>query len=309
MRSRSRSSCWRGRGGGCGSRARSSPWLHAVACRVAADARKAAARRRARHERMRNNRPAAADPGLPGDGGEEAAILHEEIGRLSEALRAAVVLCDLQGLSHQAAARLLGWPVGTVKSRQLLRRGAAAVPAGPAGPGPLGRGAGGVVAGRGGRRRGGPRPGRCDGLRRGEYAVAARRRPAVPEIFERADPGGGPADGRAAGGRGGGPGPDARGRRRRPCRGSGDRRGRVGRWRRRPVSPRRTRPPRLAGQPPMDRPGAGCDVPGARGCRGRDARGDRPAEAAGLARFRTDRDAEIAGSRSRPEPGRGGGSR
>ena len=28
-----------------------------------------------------------------------------------------VVLCDLQGLTHEKAARHLGWPVGTVKSR------------------------------------------------------------------------------------------------------------------------------------------------------------------------------------------------
>jgi len=93
------------------------PWLHVVACRVAADARKAAARRKAQQQKimaMASMRP--SDP--VGDDDERAAILYEEIGRLSAKLRAAVVLCDLDGLSHHKAALLLGWPVGTVKSRQ-----------------------------------------------------------------------------------------------------------------------------------------------------------------------------------------------
>ena len=45
-------------------------------------------------------------------------ILHEEIGRLPERYRVAVVLCDLQGLTHHEAACRLRWPIGTVKSRQ-----------------------------------------------------------------------------------------------------------------------------------------------------------------------------------------------
>ena len=45
-------------------------------------------------------------------------LLHEEIEKLPERYRSPVVLCDLQGCSHQQAARHLGWPVGTVKSRQ-----------------------------------------------------------------------------------------------------------------------------------------------------------------------------------------------
>jgi hypothetical protein len=46
-----------------------------------------------------------------------AAPLHEEIERLPERYREPVVLCDLQGLTHEKAARHLGWPIGTVKSR------------------------------------------------------------------------------------------------------------------------------------------------------------------------------------------------
>ena len=95
------------------------PWLHRVAHRVATRARLSAARRR-EHER----RAAAARPTLAverGDWDELVALLHEEIDRLPERCRVPVVLCDLQGLTHEQAARHLGWPVGTVKSR-LARR-------------------------------------------------------------------------------------------------------------------------------------------------------------------------------------------
>jgi len=44
--------------------------------------------------------------------------VHEEVNRLPEKLRAPVVLCDLEGHTHQEAARFLGWPIGTVKTRQ-----------------------------------------------------------------------------------------------------------------------------------------------------------------------------------------------
>jgi hypothetical protein len=59
--------------------------------------------------------------------------IHEEIERLPEPYRAAVVLCDLAGLSHEEAARQFGCAIGTVGSRlargrerlrvRLLRRG------------------------------------------------------------------------------------------------------------------------------------------------------------------------------------------
>jgi hypothetical protein len=50
-------------------------------------------------------------------------VLHDEIGRLPEAYRAAVVLCDLEGLTQEQAARQLGWPPGTVRSRLSRGRG------------------------------------------------------------------------------------------------------------------------------------------------------------------------------------------
>ena len=109
------------------------PWLHAVAVRVASDARDADARRR-RHERRCAEMAAThatADP----DHGDVAPTLHEEIARLPRKYRAPVVLCDLEGMTHVEAAGQLGWPVGTLKTRltgarnrlrtRLIRRGLA----------------------------------------------------------------------------------------------------------------------------------------------------------------------------------------
>ena len=60
-------------------------------------------------------------------------LIHEEIERLPGRFRIAVVLCDLEGRTHEQAARHLGCAVGTVKSRlargrkrlrgRLMRRG------------------------------------------------------------------------------------------------------------------------------------------------------------------------------------------
>ncbi|MGE3820095.1 MAG: sigma-70 family RNA polymerase sigma factor [Isosphaeraceae bacterium] len=88
------------------------PWLHQVAYRTASAARVAAARRR-RHERQAA-RPEQAPPSPDAD---RERALHEEVERLPARLRDPVVLCDLEGRTHEQAARHLGWPVGTVKSR------------------------------------------------------------------------------------------------------------------------------------------------------------------------------------------------
>ncbi len=95
------------------------PWLHRVALRAASRAKQSAARRRAGEQKAvamaeaRNIDAAERD--------ELAAIVHEEVDRLPERYRAAVVLCDLEGRTHEDAARHLGCPVGTVGSR--LSRG------------------------------------------------------------------------------------------------------------------------------------------------------------------------------------------
>ncbi len=115
------------------------PWIHSVAYRVASCARAAAIRRR-RHAR-RHGELAAGRLAVyqDVDQGDLQAVVHEEIDRLPEHFRTPLVLCDLEGCSHEQAARQLGWPVGTVKSRQargrqrlrdrLIQRGLAPSPA------------------------------------------------------------------------------------------------------------------------------------------------------------------------------------
>jgi HlyD family secretion protein len=95
------------------------PWLHQVAYRTASCARLAAARRfrreRCAAESRKEARVEVHDDDL-------SRVLHEEIEQLPERFRAPLVLCDLEGSSHEQAARHLGWPVGTVKSRQARGR-------------------------------------------------------------------------------------------------------------------------------------------------------------------------------------------
>jgi RNA polymerase sigma factor (sigma-70 family) len=95
------------------------PWLHRVAHRVATRARISAARLREHEKRAAGARPTLLRE--RGDRDELLSLLHEEIDRLPEPYRVPVVLCDLQGLTHERAARHLRWPLGTVKSR--LARG------------------------------------------------------------------------------------------------------------------------------------------------------------------------------------------
>jgi RNA polymerase sigma factor (sigma-70 family) len=95
------------------------PWLHQVAYRAACHDRAARFRRRT-HERA----AAAVRPELtvPRDYDNMLEnVIHEEIDRLPRCYRVAVVLCDLEGRTHEQAARHLGCAVGTVKSR--LARG------------------------------------------------------------------------------------------------------------------------------------------------------------------------------------------
>jgi RNA polymerase sigma-70 factor (ECF subfamily) len=87
------------------------PWLYGVARRTSHDAKRAAARRRAREARALP-RP-APDEGVA----ELLPVLDRELGQLPERYRAPVVLCDLEGKTRKEAARELGWREGTVSSR------------------------------------------------------------------------------------------------------------------------------------------------------------------------------------------------
>jgi RNA polymerase sigma factor (sigma-70 family) len=120
------------RAGSLGRPERLGGWLHRVAVRCARRARAAAEGRRAKEHPMSDvAAPAAADQ-LWADA---RPVLDEEIGQLPEKLRAALVLCELEGLGRAEAAERLGVPEGTLSSRlarakealrsRLVRRGLA----------------------------------------------------------------------------------------------------------------------------------------------------------------------------------------
>src|SRR5262245_15266711 len=109
-------------------------WLHRVAYRVAIRANAAAARRRTLGRKVgqmavaaTTNGPAASNDLLP--------ALHEEIARLPQKYRLAVVHCDLEGMTQAQAAGQLHWSERTLRhrlaegrarlKRQLVRRGLA----------------------------------------------------------------------------------------------------------------------------------------------------------------------------------------
>ena len=99
-------------------------WLFGVAERVASRGKRIAARRRA------VERVAAAEASeshLPVADGPDCEILHEEIRRLPERLRAPIVLCYLEGLTYAAAAHQVGLSERTIRGRLALAlRGCAA---------------------------------------------------------------------------------------------------------------------------------------------------------------------------------------
>jgi HlyD family secretion protein len=99
------------------------PWLHQVACRTASHLKTTGNRRR-KHERRCAQLDASRYVGCgPSRDLDLVAAVHEEVNWLPEKYRAPIVLCDLEGRTHQEAARFLGWPIGTVKSRQAQGRG------------------------------------------------------------------------------------------------------------------------------------------------------------------------------------------
>src|SRR5262249_24209564 len=99
-------------------------WLYGVASRVARRARADAHRRQAAHRRL----PVRAEEVVEVPAGEEMRpVLDEELDRLPDKYRAPLVLCYLQGKTHEQAADELGWPTGSMarrlaRARDLLRQ-------------------------------------------------------------------------------------------------------------------------------------------------------------------------------------------
>ncbi len=99
------------------------PWLHGVAHRVAVRSRANAARRRSKEmPGAEEVAMVAASGDSSSDRQEMRAVLDEEIARLPERFRRPVILCYLEGLTHDEAAVRLKCPVGTVRSRMSAAR-------------------------------------------------------------------------------------------------------------------------------------------------------------------------------------------
>jgi len=87
-------------------------WLHRVAVNAALKLR---ARRRA-------TAPLDDVPGRPAAVDDATEHLHEELANLPPAFREVLVAVDLEGYTHTDAAKVLGWPVGTVSGRLVRAR-------------------------------------------------------------------------------------------------------------------------------------------------------------------------------------------
>ncbi len=106
-------------------------WLYGTAHRTARTLRTRAARRlkhEAREAAMARARASTDPDGLEHQASrrEEARVVHEEVARLPDACRAAVVLCDLEGRPQEEAAHLLRCSDRTLRrrldrARELLR--------------------------------------------------------------------------------------------------------------------------------------------------------------------------------------------
>ncbi len=129
---------WRGSVGG---------WLRAVAYRLALHARADRGRRRLREsltsalvrsiprrgnaERLLFELPEQyhplVDPFVELESRDLRRLIEDELRQMPDKYRAPVVLCDLEGRTHEEAARKLGWPAGSMsrrlqRARMLLRQ-------------------------------------------------------------------------------------------------------------------------------------------------------------------------------------------
>jgi RNA polymerase sigma factor (sigma-70 family) len=103
-----------------------SSWLHGVAARVAANLKRDRVRRTARERATAT--PAPRDPAAEVSWREVQAILDQELQRLPERYRAPLILCYLECLTRDEAARQLGLSPTTLhgrldRARNLLRGG------------------------------------------------------------------------------------------------------------------------------------------------------------------------------------------
>src|SRR5262249_36529122 len=88
-------------------------WLYGVAHRVALKARAVRTRQRSREHPLED----AIQPAPPLSEPDTAEVIDRAVRKLPEVYRAAVLACDLEGLSRKDAAGQLGWSEGTLSGR------------------------------------------------------------------------------------------------------------------------------------------------------------------------------------------------
>jgi RNA polymerase sigma factor (sigma-70 family) len=96
-------------------------WLYRVALNISRQARRRAAKHRIA-ETQAVVMFQASQQSQPGPVDEAAlrewhSLIHDEVDRLPKKYRLPVILCYLEGNTHEEAARQLGWPLGSVKGR------------------------------------------------------------------------------------------------------------------------------------------------------------------------------------------------
>ncbi len=89
-------------------------WLYGVAVRTAKEGRRRAAREQARERRAMERTHVESEPA--GEWDDLAAILDEELSRLPDRYRTALVTCELEGKSRREAAQQLGLSEGTLST-------------------------------------------------------------------------------------------------------------------------------------------------------------------------------------------------
>ncbi len=114
-----------------GRREKLANWLYGVAVRASREARRRTARARAAERRMMDVPRVESEPAEDRD--DLLPMLDEELNRLPDRYRAALVACELEGKSRREAAQQLGIPEGTLSTHlargrkqlreRLLRRG------------------------------------------------------------------------------------------------------------------------------------------------------------------------------------------
>ena len=144
------------------------PWLHGVAYRVASRIRSRVIRRPT--EERKGAQPEAVESAGDLERNELRGLLDEEIRRLPEKYRRPVVLCYLEGRTHEEAARRLRCSTGSVRGRLDRARRRAARP--PDSPWPGARRRADLA---GGTRRGGIRRGSGSASRRNGRHPGTRR--------------------------------------------------------------------------------------------------------------------------------------